>query len=195
MQKFSTRMLVTLSVLVALQVILTRFCSFNAWNVRIGLGFTALVVAAIFYGPVAAATVGGLGDLIGSIAFPTGPYFPGFTLTQVLMGLVLGFALYRKYTGAAAESGVSPDTGSSALYSGTQLSQLLRVVIAVLINQCVFSLLLNTMWISLVYGSSFTGLLATRALQAVVTAPIQIIIISVLQGIMKRADIRSVLAL
>jgi ECF transporter S component (folate family) len=111
------------------------------------------------------------------------------------MGLVLGFALYRKYTGTAAESGVSPDTGSSALYSGTQLSQLLRVVIAVLINQCVFSLLLNTMWISLVYGSSFTGLLATRALQAVVTAPIQIIIISVLQGIMKRADIRSVLAL
>lgn len=185
-------MLVTLSVLVALQVILTRFCSFNAWNVRIGLGFTALVIAAIFYGPVAAALVGGLGDLIGSIAFPTGPYFPGFTLTQVLMGLVFGFALYKKYSGANAESGTGDV--SSPLSTGTQLSQLVRVAIAVIINQCIFSLLLNTLWISLVYGSSFTGLLATRAMQAAVTAPIQIIIISVLQGIMRRADIRSVFA-
>ncbi len=194
MQKFSTRMLVTLSVLVALQVVLTRFCSFNAWNVRIGLGFTALVIAAIFYGPVAAAIVGGLGDLIGSLAFPTGPYFPGFTLTQVLMGLVLGFALYKKYSvPSVGAQGSIPDK-ATFIIPNVSMSQLARIVIAVLINQCVLSLFMNTMWISLLYGSSFTGLLSTRAMQAAVTAPIQIIIITVLMGILRRADIRSVFA-
>ncbi len=188
-------MIVTLSVLVALQVVLTRFCSFNAWNVRIGLGFTALVIAAIFYGPAAAAVVGGLGDFIGSIAFPTGSYFPGFTLTQILMGLVFGFALYRKFYNLPLFSfGGTPEKADSTALSGTAASQLLRIAVAVLINQCILSLLLNTLWISVLYGSSFTGLLSTRALQAAVTAPIQMIIISVLQGILKRADIRSLLA-
>ena len=195
MSKFSTRMIVTLSVLVALQVVLTRFCSFNAWNVRIGLGFTALVIAAIFYGPAAAAVVGGLGDFIGSIAFPTGSYFPGFTLTQVLMGLVFGFALYRKFYNLPLFSfGGTPEKPDSTALSGTAASQLLRIAVAVLINQCILSLLLNTLWISVLYGSSFTGLLSTRALQAAVTAPIQMIIISVLQGVLKRADIKSLLA-
>ena len=83
MQKFTTKTIVSLSVLVALQIVLTRFCSFSAWNVRIGFGFVALVIAAVVHGPVAAALVGGLGDMIGAIAFPTGSYFPGFTLTQV----------------------------------------------------------------------------------------------------------------
>lgn len=188
-------MIVTLSVLVALQVVLTRFCSFNAWNVRIGLGFTALVIAAIFYGPVAAAIVGGLGDFIGSIAFPTGSYFPGFTLTQVLMGLVFGFALYRKYYNAPLFSfGSTQSQPEGTTLTGTALTQIIRILIAVLINQCILSLLMNTLWISILYGSSFTGLLSTRAMQAAVTAPIQIIIISALQGVLKRADIKNLLA-
>jgi len=195
MQKFSTRMLVTLSVLVALQVVLTRFCSFNAWNVRIGLGFTALVIAAIFYGPIAAAIVGGLGDLIGSLAFPTGPYFPGFTLTQVLMGLVFGFALYKKYSATSMDLQGSVTDKAASIIPNVPLSQLARIIIAVLINQCILSLCMNTMWISLLYGSSFTALLSTRAMQAAVTAPIQIVIITVLQGVLRRADIRSVFAI
>lgn len=192
-------MLVTLSVLVALQVVLTRFCSFNAWNVRIGFGFTALVIAAIFYGPVAAALVGGLGDFIGSIAFPTGSYFPGFTLTQVLMGLVFGFALY-KGTGMMSvltKKNVSDDSSLkspiSLWFSNASISRIFRIVPAVLVNQCLFSLLLNTLWISVLYGSSFSGLLGTRALQAAVTAPVQMITIYVLQGILGRADIRNVI--
>jgi hypothetical protein len=71
---------------------------------------------------------------------------------------------------------------------------ILSIAVAVLINQCVLSLLLNTFWISFVYGSSFTGLLSTRVMQAAVTAPIQMIIIYTLSCILKRADIRNVLA-
>jgi len=194
MKRFSTRILVTLSVLVALQVILTRFCSFNAWNVRIGLGFTALVIAGIFYGPVAAALVGGLGDFIGAAAFPTGPYFPGFTLTQILMGAVFGLMLYQKHSSETLFSKGQFTSSEPALLRSGSVSMILSIAVAVLINQCVLSLLLNTFWISFVYGSSFTGLLSTRVMQAAVTAPIQMIIIYTLSCILKRADIRNVLA-
>ena len=194
MKRFSTRILVTLSVLVALQVILTRFCSFNAWNVRIGLGFTALVIAGIFYGSVAAALVGGLGDFIGAVAFPTGPYFPGFTLTQILMGAVFGLMLYQKHSSETLFSKGQFTSSEPALLRSGSVSMILSIAVAVLINQCVLSLLLNTFWISFVYGSSFTGLLSTRVMQAAVTAPIQMIIIYTLSCILKRADIRNVLA-
>ena len=195
MKKFSTRILVTLSVLVALQVILTRFCSFNAWNVSIGFGFTALVIAGIFYGPAAGALVGGLGDFIGAVAFPRGPYFPGFTLTQILMGAVFGLLLYQKHSSEPLFSKDPASDASSFSGKAGPASLILRIVTAVLINQFVLSLLMNTLWISIIYGSSFTGLLATRALQAVVTAPVQMIIIYTLTNVLKRADIRNALAI
>lgn len=203
MKKFSTKTIVSLSVLVALQVILTRFCSFSAWNIRIGFGFVALVVAAVLHGPVAAMLVGGLGDLIGAIAFPTGSYFPGFTLTQMLMGLSFGLALYRKpfHTQEAnagglhgvhsTESTIDADL-SSILHAA--LPQPLRATFVVLFNQLVLSLLMNTLWISILYGSSFTGLLTTRIMQAAVTAPIQIAVVLTLAEVLRRRDVQQVLA-
>ena len=203
MQKFTTKTIVSLSVLVALQIVLTRFCSFSAWNVRIGFGFVALVIAAVVHGPVAAALVGGLGDMIGAIAFPTGSYFPGFTLTQVLMGLSFGLALYRKPLhvsdanagdqNATLLNGTPLDTDASSILNAA-LPLPIRATFVVLFNQLVLSLLMNTLWISILYGSSFTGLIATRVMQAAITAPIQIVVVLTLAGILRRRDIQQVLA-
>ena len=195
MQKFTTKTIVSLSVLVALQIVLTRFCSFSAWNVRIGFGFVALVIAAVVHGPVAAALVGGLGDMIGAIAFPTGSYFPGFTLTQVLMGLSFGLALYRKPLHVSDANAVDPHAdGAAASVLAAALPLPVRASFAVLFNQLVLSLLMNTLWISILYGSSFTGLLTTRVMQAADTAPIQIAVVLTLAGILRRRDIQQVLA-
>ncbi len=194
MQKISTKTMVSLSVLVALQIILTRFCSINAWNVRIGFGFTALVIAAVLHGPAAAALVGGLGDLIGSLAFPSGTYFPGFTLTQVLMGLSFGRALYHRLSGAEPTS--LPFSGAAG-FLRTRLSSLplpARLTLSVLFNQLILSLLLNTFWISVLYGSDFRGLLLSRAMQAAVTAPIQLIVVFALETVLRRRDLQQVLA-
>ncbi len=194
MQKISTKTMVSLSVLVALQIILTRFCSINAWNVRIGFGFTALVIAAVLHGPAAAALVGGLGDLIGSLAFPSGTYFPGFTLTQVLMGLSFGRALYHRPSGA--EPAPLPFSGAAG-FLRTRLSNLplpARLTLSVLFNQLILSLLLNTFWISVLYGSDFRGLLLSRAMQAAVTAPIQLIVVFALETVLRRRDLQQVLA-
>ncbi len=165
-----TRLLVLLSVLVALQIVLARFCSFNAWNVRIGLGFIPVALAGIFFGPLPAALVAGVSDFLGAILFPTGTYFPGFTLTAVCTGLCFGFFLHNRL-------------------------HMPRILLSVAVNQLVMSLCMNTLWISILYGSPFTSLLQVRVLQVIVIAPVQIVILSALSGVLKRTDLKKVLAL
>lgn len=155
MSKFSTKKLITLAILAAMDVVLTRFLSINAWNTRIGFGFVPMVVAALLYGAVPAGIVGALADFVGAILFPTGPYFPGFTLTQFLMGAMFGLLLHRD-------------------------RKFWRIVVSVVVGQFVFSLFLNTYWICLLYGAKFKPLLATRVVQSGIISAAQIIVIPLL---------------
>jgi hypothetical protein len=56
----------------------------------------AIAVCAMLYGPVLAAPpeTGRPGG--GAILFPIGPYFPGFTLSAVLTGVVFGVFLFHR---------------------------------------------------------------------------------------------------
>ena len=67
-QKFTTRTLTTLAMLIAIEVILSRFLSINAWNIKIGFGFVPVLIAAILYGPLAGGLVGALSDFIGAVS-------------------------------------------------------------------------------------------------------------------------------
>ena len=157
-QKISVSVLVTLGMLVAIEIVLSRFCSISAWNVKIGFSFVPVAVAAVLYGAAPAAAVAALGDFVGAILFPIGAYFPGFTLTAALTGVVLGLFLNKRQSVA-------------------------RIAGAVAVNQLVMSLLLNTLWISVLYGSPYGPLFATRIVQTLVLAPVQFVVI----GLMTKA--------
>ena len=159
--KFTTRMLTTLALLTAVEIVLSRFLSLNMWNIKIGFSFVPVVVAAMLYGPIAAGVVGALGDFIGAILFPIGAYFPGFTLTAFLTGCVFGLFLYRK-------RGILP------------------TLAAVGINQFILSLFLNTLWISILYGSPYVPLLATRVFQSLLLSVVQLICIQAISRILDR---------
>lgn len=152
MSHFNTKKLALMGVLTALEIILSRFLSLNAWNIKIGFSFVPLVIAAVLLGPVYAAVLGALGDFLGAILFPIGAYFPGFTLTSALMGLVLGVSLYQKQSFP-------------------------RVAAAVCINQFILSLFLNTLWISVLYGSPYVPLLSTRVVQSVLLTAVELLLI------------------
>ena len=160
-QKFTTRTLTTLAMLIAIEVILSRFLSINAWNIKIGFGFIPVVIAAILYGPLAGGIVGALSDFIGALLFPIGTYFPGFTLTSFLMGAVFGLFLYKK--------------------QGWLLG-----LAAVGINQFILGLFLNTFWISVLYGSPYVPLLATRVFQSILLTVVQLICIQLMVPILNR---------
>ncbi len=152
MSKFSTRTLAAIALLTALEIILSRFLSISLWNTKIGFSFLPIAVAAILYGPLAAGSVGALGDFIGAILFPIGAYFPGFTLTAFLTGLVYGIFLHKRQGWP-------------------------QIISAVGINQLILSLLLNTLWISILYGSVYGPLLISRLPQTAILIVVQLICI------------------
>jgi len=162
MKKVSTKMLVMLALLTALNLVLGRPpLSFMIWSNKIGFGFVPVFVAAWLYGPLAAGIVGGLGDFLGAILFPVGPYFPGFTATAFVGGIVFGLLLHKQQTAP-------------------------RILAATLINQLVLGLLVNTFWISILYESSFGGLMVSRVVQCAIMLVLEFVVIFVLRKALSR---------
>jgi len=159
--RISTKDLVIMAVLIAVEIVLSRFLSISAWNTKIGFAFVPVVIAAVLLGPVYAGIVGAIADLLGAVLFPIGAYFPGFTLTAFLTGLVYGLFLHREQT-------------------------VPRVIGAVAINQGILSLFLNTFWISVLYGSPFKPLLITRLPQTGILTVVQIVVIIVIAKVIPR---------
>ena len=151
----ATKKLTLTAMLTALEIVLSRFLSISAWNMKIGFAFVPVALAALLFGPLWAGAVGALGDFLGALLFPIGSYFPGFTLTAFLMGLCYGVFLYSKQSFP-------------------------RILLAVAIHQFVLSLLLNTLWISILYGSPYGPLLVSRLPQCALLAAVQTVVIQAL---------------
>lgn len=147
---FNARAVSRIGMLIALEVVIARFCTIRiSTTYKISLSFVPIVIAAMLYGVVAAGLVGAIGDIIGAVLFPAGPFFPGFTLTAFLSGIVFGLFLKKG-------KGIVP------------------IVISVFIVQILLNLCLNTYWISFLSGSSYLALLSTRVYQAVFMSAVQI---------------------
>lgn len=82
-----------LGMLIALEVVLERLVAVNLLTFKLNLAFIPVGVAAYLFGPLGGMLCYGLGDVIGSLLFPTGGYNPLFTLTAVLVGLTFGLFL------------------------------------------------------------------------------------------------------
>lgn len=150
-RKNFTRKLCIAALLTAAAIVLSRLVPvINLWNTKIDFSFAAVMLAACILGPVGGLAVGGLADFIGAILFPIGAYFPGFTATAAITGLVFGLLLYKK-------------------------CNLVRIIIAVVLTQLVCGLLLNTLFISILYTKAFTALLVTRLVQFAVMSAVEIL--------------------
>ncbi len=155
--RITLSVLVTLALLIAIEVICTRFLKIEQWNMRFSFGFIPVVIAGIMYGPMAGGIVGAISDLIGATLFPSGPFFPGFTFTSFLTGFLFALFLYKKQTMG-------------------------RIIIATLVNQVVCSLLLTTYWLNILYYSktSFLVLLVSRLPQFFIMTAVMILVIRII---------------
>lgn len=66
--------------------------------VEIRFGYLAVAAAALMFGPVVAALVAVLGDLLGSVLFYGGSFAFGYTAVWAVMGFGFGCFLYRMKT-------------------------------------------------------------------------------------------------
>lgn len=163
MPKKNRILFITLTaMLTALQIILGNLLQIPFLDKQYNFGFQPILIAGWLLGAPAAMLVGGLGDLVGAHLFPQGAYFPGFTLTNVLVGLVCGLVLHKRKP------------------------TLLRVCIAVICSMLI-NWLLNSLWLSILYTSrGYTAWLALRGPSYLVEVPANILLgYLLLQGLSK----------
>ena len=166
--------LTSLSVLTALEVVLSRFLSFSVWNQKIGFAFAATAMAGMMFGPLGGAAVGGLADFVGALLFPIGAYFPGFTFTNALLGAVFGLFFY---TAPKYKLLDEPKIRLRTLLDKNALVLGIVSFLCAFVDLLICTLLLNSLWISVLYKTPFRELLATRLVQCAIMLPVQALIL------------------
>lgn len=142
------------AMLIALNVIIARYLSINTQFLRIGFGFLPVAVFSMLFGPIPGAVAAALGDIIGFFIFPTGPFFPGLTLSAFIYGLIYGLFLYKKDL------------------------TLLKIIVCCFAAVFIVDLCLNTLWLSILYATEIKLIIIPRLIKAAVLFPIQVILIS-----------------
>ena len=139
-----TTLKITVSaMLIAFDVVFTRLLAVNVLWVKLGFGFAAVALCAMLWGPAWAGLCAAIGDLVGSLLFPAGGYFPGFTVTAAITGVIYGLFLYR------------------------ERPSFVRCFLAALSNTVLVTLILNSLMIILVFQPAAVGpLMAARAVEA-----------------------------
>lgn len=155
--------------LIALNVVLSMITVYITPELRLGLSFIPIALVAMLYGPAVAAIAAASGDIFSFILRPAGPYFPGFTISEVLAAVIMGLFLYKCVLKVR-----------NVIIS--------RSLISVLIN-C----LLNTYWLSLLYGDAFNLLFVPRVIKNVLMLPVEIILcLALLEAFYKIPALRKV---
>ena len=90
------RSLVFAALIVALSIVISAFYIPVADNLRIYFKFLVTAVGSAVYGPVMAGLVGAAADTLGFFIHPSGGYFPGYLLSEVLGNVIFALLLYRR---------------------------------------------------------------------------------------------------
>lgn len=143
-----TRTLTTAGILLAIQMVLSSYGTIEVTDsLKISLAHLALAPTAVFFGPVVAGMQGALSDILGFLLKPTGPYFPGFTFTAMMLGVIYGVSLYKtKHT-------------------------LPRIIITRVVVMLFVNIFLNTVFLTMLYGPSRLATLPVRAFKNLVQLP------------------------
>lgn len=155
------------SLLLAIFIILDRLLTINTQFVVLNLSLVPIMVAGMILGWKYAMLIGILGDFIGAILWPFGEYFLGFTISVGLSGLVFGLFLYE-----------TPNKPKKHFK--------IKAIFSTLIVTIVINLLLNSLWLNIMYGKAYMYYLGIRVLAQVITFPLYIGTIIILEKTLKK---------
>jgi len=148
--------------LVAISVVLAFFKLALTETLQVSFAFLPVAGGGMLFGPVVGGIIGGVRDVAGFVMRPTGPFFPGFTVSAMATGALFGQLLYKK-----------PVTVS-------------RVLTACVLNAVLVNWMLNTLWLSLMYGNGFIVLLGARMIKNLILLPIDTALLFSLLKLLER---------
>ncbi len=154
------------ALLLATFIILDRLLTINTQFLAINLSLMPVMLAGMILGWKYAAVIGALGDLIGAIFWPFGAYFPGFTISLALSGIIFGIFLYK-----------NPNKENKKF--------VFKAIISTLLVLGIVNLVLDSLWLNIMYGKAFIYYIGARAITQVVVFPIYVILIVVLEKVLR----------
>ena len=101
-------------------------------------------------------------DIGGYIVKPTGPFFPGFTITSLVSGVIFGLFLYR------------------------HKPTVKRILLSQIVYTLVCGIILNSIWLSMLYGNGFIPVLTARLVKELVMIPINTLMLVTIMEPVKR---------
>lgn len=150
--KTTTIKVAVFAILIALQVVIAQFLTIHTEILKISLSFIPMVIAGRMFGFIGAGLIAGIGDVLQAFLFPVGAWFPPITITTVLVGMVFG--LFFK--------------------NGTNF---VRVLIAVLITELVFSMFITPIWLTMLQGIDYWFIVFSRLPQIAVMIAVKLLLI------------------
>ncbi|MBP0979917.1 MAG: folate family ECF transporter S component [Oscillospiraceae bacterium] len=115
-------------------------------SIKICCDFIIIFLISTQISPVSGAIVAAVSNIIHTFLFPSGPFFPGFTLTDFLTGLIIGylFKILNKKNNISF------------------LACLVSIFLAIS-----FKTVLNTVWFNIIYHIAFNILIWPRILAGI----------------------------
>ena len=142
------KVLSTAAMLAAIAIVLGFFKIPLTQVIEIRFGSLPLSVAGFLFGPVVGGIVGAIADVGGYLIRPTGPFFIGFTISSITSGIIFGLMLHKKEV------------------------TLTRIIITEVLQMLIVNMLLNTTWLSMLYGKAFIPLVISRIAKELIMLPI-----------------------
>lgn len=142
--------------LLALRILLGYFSNLTLAitpDIKIGLTFLPIAIAGILCGPIAAGSIGALGDLICFLLVPMGAYFPGWTVNGLLVGILYGLFLFESNHFVPS------------------------LIICEVLSGVFVEIALGSLWLYIQYSKAFWITAGVRGLKTLVAIPIEIAII------------------
>ena len=180
---FSTRNLILMAALVAMQIILARFLSIQASDIlRISFESIPVILAGMWLGPLSGAVVALVADILGTVISGYGIWFPPIALGPIMVGVISGLStkyIFRSDLSATRDS----------------WKVVLTVVAAGIVNSFLIGAFTTTLYSIVVMGNTnaFTVLLGSNFIGRLTTKPVTILVDALIVTVVNRAVYRPVI--
>lgn len=150
----NVRVLVGVSLFCALNVILNMFSIQLTPMIKISFGSIAVAASCYFYGPYPNMIAAFVLDTVNYMLRPVGPYQPWFMISSVMIAVLYSLFFYKQ-----------------------EKIGFIRCAFARLSVILIVNLVLNSLWLSMMYGNAFWVLVSERVLKNVLMFPIEAFIL------------------
>ncbi|MGN0666285.1 MAG: folate family ECF transporter S component [Huintestinicola sp.] len=166
-EMLTVRGICVMAMLIAIHLFIKTFTTIAIGpTIRISFSFLALASIGMILGPTAGMCAGLITDVLGFFFANKngGAFHPGFTLVQVLAGLFYGLCLYK--------ARVCKDDKTS------MLKFILRCAVCEACIAVFCNLLLNTFFLSQLYGKGYFAMLPARIIKNAVQLPVDVVLMA-----------------